>query len=97
MRNRQHRSAIAQFRCGILPLKIETGRYMNIPVEFRLCNFCDNCTETEVHFLLYCPKYSEIRSEFNNVTNLYDRIPNFENLNDNEKLRERYLCQKSLL
>ena len=28
--NRQHRSILAQFRCGILPLKIETKRYQNL-------------------------------------------------------------------
>ena len=30
--NRAHRSILAQFRNGILPLKIETGRYTQIPI-----------------------------------------------------------------
>ena len=25
--NRQHRSALAKFRCGVAPLRIETGRH----------------------------------------------------------------------
>ncbi len=32
-----HRSAMAKFRCGVAPLKIETGRYENIPLEARIC------------------------------------------------------------
>ena len=31
------RSILTQFRCGILPLQIETGRYHGEPVEDRLC------------------------------------------------------------
>ena len=40
--NRGHRAVLSQFRCGILPLAIETGRFMNIPLEYRLCNFCED-------------------------------------------------------
>ena len=36
------RSILAQFRCGILPLRIETGRYHGEPVEDRLCKLCSN-------------------------------------------------------
>ena len=61
--NRGHRAALAQFRCGILPLSIETGRFQNIPLEYRLCNFCDqNVIEDETHFLLYCTAYQELRN-----------------------------------
>ena len=56
--NRQHRSAITQLRCGVLPLKVETGRYQTIPHELRLCTFCSqNSIENEIHFLFYCSKY----------------------------------------
>ena len=37
--NRAHRSALAQFRSGILPLRVETGRFTSIPLEYRLCIF----------------------------------------------------------
>ena len=85
--NRQHRSAIAQFRCGVLPLKVETGRYMNIPPEFRLCTFCVNNTpETEIHFLLYCNKYDALRQRKFNSTHLYIKYPDFNNNTDSEKL-----------
>lgn len=82
--NRKHRSAIAQFRTGILPLYIETGRYLSIPEEYRLCQFCnDNVIENEEHFLFNCTFYENLRSIlFDNVTN---KINNFDNMSSNEK------------
>ena len=47
------RSAIPQFRFGILPLNIETGRFRNQPVQDRLCTLCEfNEIEDECHFSL---------------------------------------------
>lgn len=37
--SRKHRSAFAKFRCGVAPLRIETGRYENLSVENRTCFF----------------------------------------------------------
>ena len=60
--NRQRRAIFAQFRSGILPLKIETGRFRKLKVEERLCEMCDlNKIEDEQHFLCECPKYSGLR------------------------------------
>ena len=57
------RSLFAQFRCGILPLEIEVGRYRDIPLEKRLCLVCkDGNIEDEIHFLCQCSKYDEYRS-----------------------------------
>ena len=71
--NGQHRSLLAQLRCGVLPLKLETGRYLNIPRDLRLCVLCSaNSIESEVHFLLHCFKYQEIRTAFyNNVSSVF--------------------------
>ena len=86
VQNRQHRSVLAQLRCGILPLKIETGRYQNIPKELRLCTLCEeNVIENEIHFLLYCSKYDNIRTTFYNAVNSIST--GFQNLDDIEKLR----------
>ena len=35
------RSVMAQFRFGILPLNIETGRFRNQALEERLCTLCE--------------------------------------------------------
>jgi len=59
---KNERSLLAQFRCGILPLRVETGRYIGEQVEDRLCRFCDlNTVEDETHFLINCPFYNEFR------------------------------------
>ena len=52
---KNERSLLAQLRCGILPLRIETGRYIDEPVQSRTCLFC-NCSEmeTETHFVIVC-------------------------------------------
>ena len=39
--DRKLRSYIAQFRSGILPLEIETGRFRNIPLNERICKLCN--------------------------------------------------------
>ena len=62
--------SLCQFRIGILPLKIETGRFKNIrdnitgqyrrlrPDE-RTCEIChNNEIEDEFHFLCVCREYS---------------------------------------
>ena len=47
----RHRAAFAKFRCGVAPLRIETGRFENIPLDERNCLFC-NVIESESHALL---------------------------------------------
>ena len=39
--SRQTRSLFDQFRHGILPLKIETGRFKNLYIEERICELCE--------------------------------------------------------
>ena len=49
--NRSERSILAQFRCGVLPLRIETGRFVGEKPEERLCTFCGlRVPEDETHF-----------------------------------------------
>ncbi len=35
-------SYLAQYRCGILPLEIETGKWQNKPVEERIYKVCES-------------------------------------------------------
>jgi len=61
--NRYERSLLAKFRCGILQLKIETGRFNQTKLEDRLCDICNNDEiEDEYHFLCNCAKYSSLRA-----------------------------------
>ena len=74
--DRRKRSLLSQFRCGILPLKVETGRYLQIPPEDRICEFCDgNCIEDEMHLFFDCDFYSDLRFEF--LENVFVKYPNF--------------------
>ena len=55
------RSLTAQFRVGILPLAIETGRFKRVILEERFCYSCPQSVEDEMHFLLECPTYTDQR------------------------------------
>ena len=60
--SRFDRSLLAKFRCGILQLHIETGRFSNTKLEERLCCICNNNEiEDEIHFLCICSFYSNDR------------------------------------
>ena len=61
---KNERSLLAQLRCGILPLRIETGRYIGEKINDRLCLFCDSSQiESETHFVVTCDFYTRIRSD----------------------------------
>jgi hypothetical protein len=99
--NPRHRRAFAQFRAGVAPIGIETGRYQNrhyIPVNERLCTLCDlNCVEDEIHVLCVCPIYENIRDDF--YTKCINCYPEFETFSCEEKfifaMREPAVCKIS--
>ena len=67
---RKYRSAYARFRCGVAPIKLETGRYgqNRLPVDQRLCESC-GVVEDEYHVLMDCEMYRDIRHDlFNEIT-----------------------------
>ena len=47
--SRTRRSALAKFRCGVAPLRLETGRCERIPYDERNCFNCINVVENEEH------------------------------------------------
>ena len=58
-----YRSALAKFRCGIAPIRIETGRYERLPIEECLCPLCNKCIENELHVLTSGPIYNDLRDQ----------------------------------
>ena len=61
------RQAMTKFRCSDRNLCIENGRHKNIKLEDMVCTKCDDhVLEDELHFLLACKAYKEIREEFSN-------------------------------
>lgn len=79
----KHRSAFAKFRCGVAPLRIETGRYENVVLENRVCFNC-NVVEDELHVLLHCPLYNKIREEL--FYTACDIDEHFRNFTDSQKI-----------
>jgi hypothetical protein len=79
----RHRAAFSKFRCGVAPLKIETGRYVGLAVNQRKCPFCDN-VESESHVLLECHLYSDLREILFNRASVYEN--NFLNMSKEDKL-----------
>ena len=57
----KHRSAMAKFRCGIAPLRIETGKYENLREDQRICPICKSDIEKEAHAILKYHLYEDIR------------------------------------
>ena len=79
------RRAIAQLRCGCLPLELETGHYRTpkTPLSQRICQLCNLETEDETHFLTVCPHLNNIReSLFNDMQKIF---PNFMFFQSREK------------
>ena len=63
-----YKRALSNFRCSGHSLNFETGRHQNIDRELRYCNYCLKSNiysiEDELHMLLLCPLYSNLRTEF---------------------------------
>ncbi len=83
--SRAERSILAQFRLGVLPLRLETGRFVREDIDKRICTFCNNGEiENEAHFLLRCNVYDEIRNLI--LGESIDKITNYTNMSENEKI-----------
>ncbi len=80
---------LSQLRYGVLPLRIETGRFVNEPRENRICTLCDlNRVEDTIHFMFECPKYVDHRKQL--CTRAMLVIPSWENITDTEKLSKLF-------
>ncbi|XP_060589316.1 uncharacterized protein LOC132744577 [Ruditapes philippinarum] len=79
----RHRSAFCKFRCGVAPIRIETGRYENLRLDERHCPFC-NVLEDEQHVILDCPVYDDFRSELISKAVLHE--PSFINFSKDNQL-----------
>ena len=75
----------AKFRCGVAPLRLETGRYERLSPEQRTCFFCTDYIESEEHVLLSCPVYDDLRLTVESVIKSgyaeYDSLTNCDKRN----------------
>ena len=59
--SRNKRSIFAQLRMGILPLRVETGRFQNLDLRDRKCIYCNSGqVEDENHFIFHCKHYDRL-------------------------------------
>ena len=83
--SRTERSCLAQFRSGVLPIRVETGRFKREAIEERVCIFCDKGEiEDECHLVMSCDKYGNLREQ------MFDYIANFEVDFDNLDVRDQF-------
>jgi hypothetical protein len=80
VKNRNHKRSLVCLRLSCHPLKIETGRYSNVAEVNRLCPVCLLSVETEMHFLLECSGYTNLRETL--WTQYAKEHVGFDNLND---------------
>ena len=83
----RHRAAFAKFRCGVAPLRIETGRYENKPLEQRICPFCVE-VESEIHVFFNCNLYDDFRIELFRKALILN--PDFNEFTIEEKLKFQF-------
>ena len=81
---RCHRSSYSKFRCGVAPIRIETGRYERLALENRRCFNCVNHIENEEHVLLHCPLYEDLRTAY--FAKIAEEYVDFEQKSFTEKL-----------
>ena len=61
--NTKNRIAMSKLRLSNHCLLIESGRHLKLDQNLRVCQFCPNEIEDEMHFLLFCPTYKELRTK----------------------------------
>ena len=55
---------LGQRSSGVLPLNIETGRYVTQRVEDQICKLCGNgAMEDKEYFIYHCPKCVNLRAQ----------------------------------
>ena len=59
------RALITKLRCCKLKIPVETGRWVNIPREERICHLCHNDIGSEYHYIFECsfPNVIDIRKK----------------------------------
>ena len=81
------RSLIAQTRMSILPIRVETGRFVGEALDDRLCTICSsNAVEDESHVIFYCSGYEDLRAPAMQKMNMLELSIS----NDNDKLQYIY-------
>ena len=79
------RTQLTKLRLSNHTLLIETGRHKKLPKEMRVCPFCPNSVEDELHFVLQCPTYTILRDKI--LNNLAETNPLLNLCSQGEKFK----------
>ena len=58
------KSALTRFRFGISAITVHSLRFKRTDTRDLLCPLCKSATEDEIHFVLCCPAYHDLRQRF---------------------------------
>ena len=84
------RSAYAKFRCGVVPIRLETVRYERLSIDQRTCFHCTQSVETDEHVLFVCPLYDDVRHRL--LSSIFEEFPYFDTLSNDQKLSVILSC-----
>ena len=62
--NRYIRYTLTRFRFGVSDIKVHRSRFKLYNVDELKCPLCLSAVENEVHFVLCCPAFEDLRHEF---------------------------------
>ncbi len=85
--NRKHRSYLAQYQCGILPLEIETGRWQSKQVEERVYVKFVKVVKEKMNFTLFLVVLYTIIFRATFLQNIRNIIPNIMELNEVSQIK----------
>ena len=86
IRDRKHGVSYTKLRLSDHPLMIETGRHFKFKIqqEERICPLCKNGVEDEIHFVMKCTQFEELRAKMLQLVE--NKYITFKSLNDEQKL-----------
>ena len=84
--SRLQRSLVTKFKVGVLPIRLETGRYKGLGEEKRTCELClSGEIENELHFIFKCTSLEASRNKI--ISLLHKRIKGVSEMKDIEILK----------
>ena len=75
IKNTKTRTQLTKLRISDHNLMIEKGRHMGVHRNLRFCPFCTDKVEDEVHFLLNCPVYNNMRKPVLDSLGIENMLP----------------------